>query len=210
MTKTSSYIAAALFFAGVSNVNAASSVDLSVTGSITPAACTPLLSNNGVVDYGKISVKDLGPNATPMPPVTLQVSVNCDAATFFAINIKDNRENTVGGINPSRSYFGLGLGENDHKIGWYMLKMNNALADGAVLPMVESVNGHTWFPASSNTVWQPGWMRSVTGPGSPDYAPVSMQTFVADLQVSSTIYKPKELSEEMPIDGSATLDIVYL
>ncbi|WP_256671205.1 DUF1120 domain-containing protein [Pseudomonas gelidaquae] len=48
-------ISAALLLAGVSNVMAASSVDLGVVGVITPSACTPILSNNGVVDYGKIS-----------------------------------------------------------------------------------------------------------------------------------------------------------
>ncbi|WP_201194181.1 DUF1120 domain-containing protein [Pseudomonas fluorescens] len=201
--------AAVLLCAVAAHANAASSTDLSVTGTITPAACTPQLSNGGVIDYGKISVKDLAAT-TQLPPVTVQMSVSCDAATFFAVNIQDNRENTVGGINPSRSYFGLGLGENDHKIGWYMLKMNNALADGEALPVVESVNGQTWFPASDGTVWQPGWMRSVSGPGSPDYAPVSMQMLVANLVVASTLYKPKVITQEMPIDGSATLDIVYL
>ncbi|PNA52870.1 hypothetical protein C1Y14_34105, partial [Pseudomonas sp. MPR-R5B] len=40
---------------------AASSVDLTVTGLITPTACTPSLSANGVVDHGKISAKDLSP-----------------------------------------------------------------------------------------------------------------------------------------------------
>ncbi|WP_330220783.1 DUF1120 domain-containing protein [Pseudomonas frederiksbergensis] len=38
---------------------AASSTDLTVTGTITPSACTPSLSGNGVVDYGKISARDL-------------------------------------------------------------------------------------------------------------------------------------------------------
>jgi hypothetical protein len=207
MKKCLSYIAATLLVVGAAQVSAASSVDLSVTGSITPAACMPQLSNSGLVDYGKISVKDLK-IITQMPPATLQVSVTCDAATFFAVNIKDNRESTVGGLVPSPSHFGLGLGENDHKIGWYMLKMNNALADGQVLPLVESVNGNTWFYVDGNTVWQPGWMRSVSN--SPDYAPISMQTFVADILVASTIFRPKVITQEMPIDGSATLDIFYL
>jgi hypothetical protein len=37
-----------------------------------------------------------------------------------------------------------------------------------------------------------------------------MQMLVANLVVASTLYKPKVITQEMPIDGSATLDIVYL
>lgn len=44
---------------------AASSTDLTVTGVITPQACTPSLSNGGIIDNGKISAKDL--NLTPTP-----------------------------------------------------------------------------------------------------------------------------------------------
>ncbi|WP_256590845.1 MULTISPECIES: DUF1120 domain-containing protein [unclassified Pseudomonas] len=40
---------------------AASSVDLTVTGTITPAACMPSISNGGAIDLGKISAKDLNP-----------------------------------------------------------------------------------------------------------------------------------------------------
>ncbi|MCK7177133.1 DUF1120 domain-containing protein [Enterobacter cloacae] len=37
----------------------ANSVDVKVTGTITPDACTATVSNNGTFDYGAISVKDL-------------------------------------------------------------------------------------------------------------------------------------------------------
>ena len=84
MKKRFGFIAIGLFIIASSNVHAASSVDLRVTGSITPSACVPQLSSGGLIDYGKISVKDLRWDKV-MPVQRLQLSVNCDAATFFAI-----------------------------------------------------------------------------------------------------------------------------
>jgi hypothetical protein len=208
MKRRLSYIAVILLGAGATGVNAASSVDLSVTGKITPAACMPQLSNGGMVDHGKISFKDLNAGENTLPQVSLQMNVSCDAATLFAVKSTDNRKGTAS--NKGLSSFGLGLGEGDHKVGFYNLTMENVLGDGAVLPVVESVNGNTWFYSSTGQIWQPEWMRSVSGRGNPDYTPVAIQTLAADLIVATTINKPRALSAEMPIDGSATMDIVYL
>ncbi|MEX3773670.1 DUF1120 domain-containing protein [Pseudomonas sp. MYb118] len=201
-----SCIAASLYILAASNVNAASSVDLSVTGTITPSACTPVLSNGGVIDHGKISIKDI--TSKPLPAMTLQLGVNCDAATFFAIQGTDNREDSASNNSPDS--FGLGLGENNHKLGFYRLFMELAMADGVLHPIVESVDGSTWFPVSSGQIWQPRWLRSVNTPGSPDHAPVAVKEFLADVTVQTTLNKPRVLTTETSLDGSATLDIVYL
>ncbi len=206
MKKRFGFIAIGLFIIASSNVHAASSVDLRVTGSITPSACVPQLSSGGLIDYGKISVKDLRWDKV-MPVQRLQLSVNCDAATFFAIKSTDNRSGTA--HNNSSSAFGLGLGVNDHKLGMYNLTMENALADGAVARLVESVDSSTWFPVSEGQVWQPKWMRTANASG-PDFAPVAMQTFEADMVVATTIAQLRNLAAEVSLDGSATLDIVYL
>lgn len=49
----------ALMLTSAGTAMAASSVDLSVRGLITPSACEPTLSSGGVYDIGKISAKDL-------------------------------------------------------------------------------------------------------------------------------------------------------
>jgi len=210
MGKKLSYLTAVVCLAAASNVSAASSTDLSVKGTITPAACVPQLSNGGVVDHGKISINDFVGTGTPikqLPAVSLQLSVSCDAATFFAVQSTENRKDTAADNSPSS--FGLGLGEDDQKLGLYTLAMENALADGAQARLVESVDGDVWFPVSAGQLWQPGWMRTVNAPG-PDYAPIAMQTFTTDVVVATKLYKPKVLTAETPLDGSATLDIVYL
>ena len=71
---------------------AASSTDLTVTGIITPSACTPTLSGGGIVDHGKFSAKDLNQTSKLTPSQTLKLSVNCERQlTVFALTRIDNR-----------------------------------------------------------------------------------------------------------------------
>ncbi len=207
MNKKLILMAASLLLAGASNAFAASSADLTVTGLITPSACTPGLSNGGVVDHGKISIKDLA-HYTKLEKVTLQLKVDCAASTFFALKSTDNREGTDISNGPDTlSLYGLGLSADNQKLGNYELTMENVLADGTERLLIESVNGNTWFHASPDTVWQPGWMRSVSAPG---YIPAAVQNLLTDLVVATAIKKPIMTTDEIRLDGSATLDVVYL
>lgn len=214
MKQLLSLITAAVVLANVGHVMAASSVDVSVKGSITPAACTPSLTNGGVVDHGKRSIKDLKPNtSTPLPVATLQVNVNCSASTLFALKATDNREGTAanpGFVTPS--YFGLGVA-NDVKIGWYTLKMNNSLADGLPKGVIESIDGRTWMSAPDGSqIWQPNWMRAFDEGSAGASTPLPVINLDADIVVEAHIIAGSLLpvNQEIPIDGSATLDVVYL
>ena len=209
-------IAGVFLLAGVSNVMAASSVDLSVVGKITPTACTPSFPGSNVVDYGKISAQDLKPReTTPLPDATLKLRVDCAATALIAVKATDNRLGT--GYNksipsqPLLSGFGLGLASNDAKIGGYMLKMRDALADSIAGEPIESRDAQTWFDAW-DSIWQPGWMRSIKAAAGPSIAPKPLQTLEADLRFEAWIAPSRDLpiTEEVQIDGNATLDIVYL
>ncbi|XVJ49844.1 DUF1120 domain-containing protein (plasmid) [Pseudomonas sp. UBT] len=200
-------ITAALLLAGVSNVMAASSVDLGVVGVITPSACTPTLSNNGVVDHGKVSVLDFPESGNKaLPKVTLQLVVTCDAPILMAVKPTDNRAGTAPYSWPE--YFGLGLASGGEKIGWYQLVTYNASADDTPGAFIDSDDGKYWWEAD-NTYWAAGMMRTVKGAG---WAPLPLTTFKADLEVQTTLVDKNNLpiSEEIQIDGSATLDVVYL
>lgn len=54
MSKSLNTLIASLLLAGTGHAFAASSVDLSVKGLITPSACTPALSDGGVHEIGKL------------------------------------------------------------------------------------------------------------------------------------------------------------
>lgn len=213
MKKLLNLVAATLALVGVGQTLAASSVELSVKGSITPAACMPVLANGGVVDHGKISAKDLPFHGnTVLPEAKLQLSISCEAPTLVAVKSKDNRAGTSAENENFRPNFGLGLAAGDVKIGWYILKMINPTADDAPGRLIESVNGQTWLDAADNTVWQPGWMRTVSGSGSGDPVPQPLTSMRTDVVIATTITRGRDLplSEEILIDGNASLDIVYL
>lgn len=205
-------VVVALFSAG--QAIAASSVDLSVKGNITPAACTPTLGNGGVVDHGKIALKDLNFNRpTALPVATLQLAVDCAASTLIAIKSRDNRPGSSGEGTPGLPNFGLGLVNGDRKIGWFVLKMANAQADSIVRPLIESGDGQTWSDASyPDLVWQVNGMRTVSSGAGGAPSPLPLQRMTVDLLVETMMVQRQNLPprEEFPIDGSATLEIVYL
>lgn len=115
-------LTAATLLLGSAHVLAASSVDLTVKGLITPSACTPTLSNGGAVDYGKISAKDLKVDQqTFLDSQTVQFTVTCDAATLMAMEAKDNREGSD--ANNDEMEFGLGLINGTEKLGGMELRL---------------------------------------------------------------------------------------
>ena len=214
MKKLLSVIVATVAAAGIGHTMAASSVDLSVKGSITPSACTPMLGSGGVVDHGKIGLKDLDfYRPTALPVAMLQLSVDCTASTLIAIKSRDNRAGSSGEGGPGQPNFGLGLANGTTKIGWYLLKMANAQADSAVRSLVESSDGKKWSDACQpDLVWQVNGMRAISSGVGGDPSPMAVQNMTVDIQVETTIVRRQDLParEETPIDGSATLDIVYL
>ncbi|NWC37596.1 DUF1120 domain-containing protein, partial [Pseudomonas gingeri] len=109
-------LAGLLLIAHTTVALAASSVDLSVKGAITPSACTPSLSNNGVVDYGKISAQDLNPTGlTELPKTFFKLAVNCEAPSLFGLVPQDNRSSIAG----SKVSFVLGRISPTNWIGTY-------------------------------------------------------------------------------------------
>lgn len=208
MRKTLTVVAATLMASSSWHTFAASSVDLTVTGLITPSACTPGLSGGGVVDHGKISAKDLSAtDQTLLPASTLQMVVNCDAQTLFALK---GIENSVGSTNPNG--FGLGLINGNQPLGHYTLELLNASADTAAATTLKSVDdGKTW-DAMGGDVWSTLNLASFGNQSGGNWAPIPIKDLTADLKVSTLIAPASELdlTNEVPIDGSATLEVKYL
>ena len=208
MNKPLVLLSTALLLTTASSAFAASSVDLTVKGLITPSACTPLISGGGVVDHGKISAKDLRQdNPTSLPGFALQLTINCEAATSFAIRPIDNRRGSATSL--SGSDFGLGLVNGDKKLGRFYLTPKNMVADTvSVQPIASRDGGRTWYP---EWAWE---LESLWGAGAMDDGTtlIPVRTLAMDLEVSTQITRANELdlSTELPIDGSGTLEVVYL
>lgn len=207
MNKTLNSLFATLLIVGAGNAMAASSVDLTVKGLITPSACEPTLSKGGNVEIGKISAKDLKADEhTTLDDQVLELTVTCDGATLMAIEPKDNRAGSASEIDSAA--FGLGLVNGNEKLGYFAMILDAPVADGTELgPIVSRDGGLTWtrlmFLINDG-------ITSVAN--STTIAPVPVQSLVANLIIAPSIAPASglTLTEEVPIDGSATLTVKYL
>ncbi|MBD9614779.1 DUF1120 domain-containing protein [Pseudomonas sp. PDM02] len=180
---------------------AASSTDLTVTGLITPNACTPTLSGGGIVDIGKISAKDLKMTSnTLVNTQPMQLTVACNAANKFALNAIDNRAATSLADNA----FGLGETNAFEKLGMFQAVIKSALADGKTVQAIYLQSAGYW-PRTNHI--GPGELTSV-GAGSP----IPVKDLTMELEIQTYIARADSLTliDEVTVDGSATFEMKYL
>ncbi|MEG8231168.1 DUF1120 domain-containing protein [Pseudomonas orientalis] len=199
-------LAASVLLLSSANAFAASSVDLTVKGLIVPSACTPSLSAGGVIDHGKISAKDLNPDKnTIIGNHTLSMAVNCDAPIQFAVHSIDNRAASGSSLS-----YGLGFINETQRLGGYSLTLVSPVAeDGVVVqPIASGDQGNTWY---REKFWDPGLYMSVASMDD-DSQPLAVKDLRVDLQVQTFVFRADglDLSNEVNIDGSATLEVKYL
>lgn len=189
---------------------AASTTDVTVTGTITPAACTPSLAGGGNFDLGRISAQDLRPGGTGLPTQVKSLGVVCDAPTRFALRAVDGRAGTD--TNPNEYTFGLGSSGSE-KIGRYTMRLTNYIADGSsqVVGVVSDNGGGRWFVYRDyiHNTNQP-WLLSVAAAGQTE--PLAMSVLSASLNLKAVIAPTTELTltEDIQIDGASTIELVYL
>ena len=188
-------------------VLAASSADFAVTGTITPNACEPMLSGGGIVDFGKMTAKELSADRpTSLPRQTVQLAIQCDAPTFLALSTIDNRPGTSA-INPN--WHGLGTTTDDEKLGSVGFGLYNQIADGVAVQTITSENGGaSWIPSvylGSNV------LTAISALGG-SYTPIAVTRFTADLNLYTVIDGTDRLTvlDEVPLDGHATVQLKYL
>ncbi|WP_347904292.1 DUF1120 domain-containing protein [Pseudomonas purpurea] len=190
--------------------------EVTLRASFAPGACEPRLSNAGLVDFGTLSKKDLNTDkSTQLPPKTLVLQVTCDAPTHFALLMQDNREGTAT-VN-SEIYYGLGLDNSANKIGLYSLNFNptDATADNfARLYRTDSTTGGVaWSSASANPIpiGNKSYLGFTDSAGS-TAGPVVIQNLSTTVTVDAVIAPTKnlDLSTAIDLDGSGTIEIIYL
>lgn len=206
MDKYTPTLGATLLIACSPGVFAASSTDLSVTGVITPSSCTPSLSSGGIVDHGKVTVKDLDPEQpTRLQTGTLYLEVNCEGATFFTLSTIDNRAGTSA-IHPS--HHGLGMINDDQKLG--------SVAFGVFDPIADTVTVKTILSRNDGTGWRPSSYLGHAGltsfaAMSDLVTPIAIKDLSARLSAFTTIVQANDLTlvDEVAIDGHVTLQLNY-
>ncbi|WP_392891118.1 DUF1120 domain-containing protein [Pseudomonas migulae] len=208
-----SAMAAVWLIIGAPSALAASDTELTVTGFITPGACEPNLSANGIVDYGDVPLTQLDPGKpTWLPPVTLQMTITCEEKTKYALMPRDNRPEG----QPYSAYngFGLTMFAPDIPIGAYFLSVPTPpLADGVPIGRLYSVNnGDSWLPVEPFELLKPDTLSAFGTYTGSDTAPTPIKELILPLELSTLIYQTRDLpvTEKTPIDGSATFELIYL
>lgn len=198
----------------------ASSTELTVTGTITPQACTPAFAGGGTVELGKIPAKDLNDTTqTELPAHDISLQVTCTAAAAVAIKVYDNRATTalpgiiVDGISNSRHIYGLGAVAGT-KIGGYGLRHGIPTIDGVPSTLMwDMLLTNSWqLPAAPLVAKEGGvsvmysWGDSIAaGP-----AVGTVHTFPMSLVPVIGPSNALPITADIIIDGSATFELVYL
>ena len=206
----------------------AQSVDLQVTGSIKPAACAPLLSGGGVVDFGVIQAGSLNMTApTVLPTKTTVLTITCDAPAQIGFKLLDNRSAFKADVGYDYGVgFGLGLaGEvgmpGSAFIGAYKLsvKPDQFTVDGAQGYGLYSTDYSlaTWgnISAPKDLLDYYGGYYDETysvAKSSGASAPEAFQTMTATIEVEARLSEGEwlPLGDRIELDGSATIELHYL
>jgi type 1 fimbria pilin len=219
-------IAVACALLGAAGAASAQSIEVKVTGAIVPAACTPTLTGGGVIDYGNIPATTLKAAETNLLPLkTVDFSVSCDKAIKVGFKTVSNRlevapgieatANTIGS-NAVPQMFGLGMDSAGAPIGAWVARFNptSATVDAAANDLLVSADaGKTWG-SDDNGRWvgAVGNAQVHTFGAKATLAPAAGQVFAAKIDVEAMIDQASKLdtSKRIPLDGSATLEMVYI
>jgi hypothetical protein len=209
-----SAVAALLLTAG-SALAAGPTATLQVKGTITPAACTPVLANGGIVDFGATSTSEFTPGRTQVLIKEIALNVTCTAPTKLSFNVMDNREDSF--VNQSsRSVMGLGKTTDNKKIGEYLIRINTVVADDVTADVISSGDQITWknFPQNDSTVDRlstGGADSNVTVAAAGTLVPVAFENMSMNFNLL-TYLTPEmaSITEVQQLDGNATLNFNYL
>lgn len=208
MNMRTSLLTAALLLTGASSALAAS-VELKVAGKLTPASCVPFLSDGGVVDFGKRSVKDLNQNSiTHLGTKSLQVRVGCDGPTTFAVNLIDNRSSSA----YAPEFYGLGHTDAGEKLGGYSVAYADAVTEAGPSNVLRSLDmGKTWLRSEGIPV-DPGSLAAVGDKSATYWSPILITTLLMDMLIDAYIAPANgiTLTKDESLDGSSILEIHHL
>ncbi len=208
MNKLPRFLAVLLLLSHAQAVFAASFVDVTVSGRLTPDACHITLSDEGTVDHGKIPAHTLSPTEfTVLPSRTLELRVQCARPMLFALVGIDNRS----GSSLAPDFF-YGLGRNIHapqeRLGSVAVSYRDPVGDAQpMLVLASGNNGETWTPEPN------GYPRSYIGFALPgDRQPDFIRQLSTRLRIDTSINFSRYLTldQEVPLDGSIVLDLRYL
>ena len=202
-------IIAGTLFIGVTSVAIASTAELKLSGLITASACSVEL-DQPIIDFGDIPAKTLNVDRqTLLPRREVTLLVSCKGLTKLSFSISDNRSTTVvNGANPfdalDESYlYGFGVsGAGNYGIAFRSNFFNKRLiySDNA---------GSSWEWIGNQAAIKPNGRRyTMVWDGN---VPSHMYSMNFLMHIIPAIVKSSalDLSNPIPLDGSATFTLYY-
>lgn len=205
------------------DVQATDTADLHLVGRILPATCTIGLSAANVsyltLPKNRLNAgtsTEVTPGMTGTKPTTV-LNISCDAAAQVAMTIQDNSAASVASSvlnvlsgKTSADLFGLGADDASAPIGAFTLSSTNVVVNSATGKALESTDGVTWNSAGGKVKNTAGWIMSWTTAGGT--APAAITSIAQTLELSAAIMPMNTLNTSQPIhlQGSVTMELVYL
>ncbi|MDU3936001.1 MAG: DUF1120 domain-containing protein, partial [Serratia liquefaciens] len=230
MNKTKVNLCVLAVLAATSLPVLAASIDVKVIGTITPAACTPMVSGGGTIDYGTIKAGSLSLDEfTALDEKQLDLSISCAAPAKVALKATNNRPNTVAGATTDGAggaslvnifgksnvpIVGLGL-DGTHRIGGYVIKIEDSsvIADSKNVDSIyKNVGEASWTKGGEGVLYNDTAVRQVSWATSGASEPVAFQKLTGKVTVRAYINKASDLDLTKPVqlNGSSTIELVYL
>ncbi|MBJ9967244.1 DUF1120 domain-containing protein [Burkholderia seminalis] len=194
-------IAPAVLAFTMASAASSKAADLGVNGRIRAGgACSIAVGNGGVIDLGDLSFEQLA-NVSYMRSRDVPLTINCQRQTKVGVKAIDNRKDSAHG-------YGFGLG--NPAIGGYEIypELNGgSAADGR---QVYLIHGHDNDWGRTDASWSPDGIVSWGIPDA-EWEPVAFKTLTTSLYVIVNVKKDDIMvTDVLEIDGSATLELVYL
>lgn len=222
------------------SAQAADRVSIDVKVTLEAAACTPILSNGGVVNFGSHSVNRLSTqHYTQIGTRNINMTITCESATGIAITARDTRMDSMttgkdsggqsgvkytlnggGYISQTTRLFGLGKTKDNKNIGSYavLIDSNNISASNGSQTLAVSIAGADAVITGQKRAWQTLTAYPLAVDQSYYYTfvkpgettPTPVTNAIIPLQVSASIANDLGGSEKIELDGKAVISVVYL
>ena len=205
----------ALWGAGLAQ---AATFDLSVTGRLQPASCDLTLGAGGKVDLGVIQASRLSASQSLLlAGQSVTLAIDCATPTKVGLRVQDNREGGAAAESASAgggdTSFGLGVQGGKPVAERVSFPISNASADGAPVVQLVEIAGGGWSAGSASgtgELLRKNRLLAYAQPGSSLPQAFRRISFTVNPQVYINKSSALDLTREVDIDGSATVELVYL